>query len=206
MLQRKQWFALCMALISTFAVVAQLYLMLLHRVDSIPETLLRFFSFFTILTNCLVAVMFISLWMFPKQQFFQSVKTQTAITLYILIVGLVYNSVLRFIWKPDGLQKIVDELLHTVIPIVTFVFWWLFTHSKTLQYKQIVQWMLYPFIYLIAVLARGHISGFYPYPFVDVTQLGYPKVLVNSSVVVLVFVGIAVLLVKLSKHKPIQPT
>ena len=66
--------------------------------------------------------------------------------------------------------------------------------------------MLYPFIYLIAILARGHVSGFYPYPFVDVTQLGYPKVLVNSLMVVLVFVGIAVLLIKLSKHKPFQPT
>jgi hypothetical protein len=67
-------------------------------------------------------------------------------------------------------------------------------------------WLLYPFLYLIVILARGHISGFYPYPFVDVTQLGYPKVVVNSLWVVLVFVGIAVLLVKLSKHKPVQPT
>jgi hypothetical protein len=206
MLQRKQWFAISMAIISTFAVVTQLYLMLLNRVESVPETLIRFFSFFTILTNSLVAVMFISLWFFPKQQFFQSVKTQTAITVYILVVGLVYNTVLRFIWQPEGLQKVVDELLHTVIPVATFVFWRLFTHSKTLQYKHILTWLLYPFLYLIAVLARGHISGFYPYPFVDVTQLGYSKVVVNSLVVVLVFVGIAVLLVKLSKHKPVQPT
>lgn len=206
MLHSKQWLVISMALISTFAVVAQLYLMLINRVESIPETLIRFFSFFTILTNSLVAVMFICLWLFPKHSFFKSVKTQTAITVYILVVGLVYNTVLRFIWQPEGLQKLVDELLHTVIPVATFVFWWLFTHSKTLQYKHILPWLLYPFLYLIVILARGHISGFYPYPFVDVTQLGYPKVVVNSLWVVLVFVGIAVLLVKLSKHKPFQPT
>jgi hypothetical protein len=132
MLQRKQWFAISMALISTFAVLTQLYLMLINRVESLPETLIRFFSFFTILTNTLVAVMFISLWLLPKYHFFQSVRTQTAITVYILVVGLVYNIVLRFIWQPEGLQKLVDELLHTFIPLATFVFWWMFTHSKTL--------------------------------------------------------------------------
>lgn len=204
MIKRKYGFVIGMALISTFAVVAQLYLSLFNRVESVPETLVRFFSFFTILTNSLVAVMFISLWLFPKHHFFQSVKKQTAITLYILVVGLVYNTVLRFIWQPEGLQKVVDELLHTFIPMATFVFWWLFTHSKTLQYKHIVPWLLYPFLYLIAILARGYLSGFYPYPFVDVTQLGYPKVVANSLLVVLVFVGIALFLVKLSKHKGIQ--
>uniref|UniRef100_UPI0040490386 Pr6Pr family membrane protein n=1 Tax=Gelidibacter sp. TaxID=2018083 RepID=UPI0040490386 len=206
MLQRKQWFAIGMVLISTFAVVAQLYLMLNNRVESLPETLIRFFSFFTILTNTLVAAMFISLWLLPKYHFFQSVRTQTAITVYILVVGLVYNTVLRFIWQPEGLQKLVDELLHTVIPVTTFVFWWFYTNSKTLVYRAIFPWLIYPFLYLLTVLARGHISGFYPYPFVDVTQLGYPKVVVNSLWVVLVFVSIAVLLVKLSKHKPVQPT
>jgi len=45
----------------------------------------------------------------------------TAITVYITIVGLVYNVILRFLWKPEGLQFIVDELLHTVIPLLLLV-------------------------------------------------------------------------------------
>jgi len=34
---------------------------------------------------------------------------------------------------------------------------------------------------------RGHFSGFYPYPFVDVTQLGITIVLINSGLLLLLF-------------------
>jgi hypothetical protein len=42
----------------------------------------------------------------------------------ILIVGLVYQVVLG-IWNPTGLQYIVDELLHTVIPLFMLGYWFL---------------------------------------------------------------------------------
>lgn len=41
-----------------FALLLQLYLIILHRVSSLPETIVRFFSFFTIQTNILVALCF----------------------------------------------------------------------------------------------------------------------------------------------------
>lgn len=49
--------------------------------------------------------------------------TITAITVFILIVGSVYQIVLRSIWEPTGLQFIVDELLHTVIPLYMLGYW-----------------------------------------------------------------------------------
>ena len=107
-----------------FALIAQFYLIIVNRTVSIPETIIRYFSFFTILMNLLVAVCFTS-FLNKKQKssaFFSKITTLTAITVYILIVGIVYNVILRFLWKPEGLQKVIDELLHTVIPILCLIF------------------------------------------------------------------------------------
>lgn len=66
---------------------------------SVVETIIRFFSFFTILTNLLVALCFTFLLTKSSsalRSFFYRKSTLTAVTVYILIVGLVYNLILRF--------------------------------------------------------------------------------------------------------------
>jgi len=115
----------------------------------------------------------------------------TAVTLYISIVGLVYQLVLRSIWSPTGMQKLVDELLHSVMPLFVIVFWYLYENHKTTSWKSFPKWLIFPSLYLVYILIRGHFSNYYPYPFMDVTQLGFNKVLLNSGILVLVFVAVA---------------
>jgi hypothetical protein len=123
----------------------------------------------------------------------------TAITLYITTVCLVYQFVLRGIWEPTGMQRLVDELLHTVIPIYMIVFWIAYENKKAVSWKSIPLWLLYPLVYLVYILFRGHLSGFYPYPFVNVTELGLEKVLINSVVLLLAFAVLAVVIVGIGK-------
>lgn len=185
-----------------FAVFLQLYLIIENRVVSVPETIIRFFSFFTILTNILVAVCFSVLWIKPKNKlelFFLSSKTLTAITLYILIVGIVYNLILRFLWSPTGLQKIDDEILHLIIPILVLIYWAKGVQKKNIEYKNILPWLIYPFLYLVYTIISGHFFNFYPYPFIDVMQLGYTKVFTNSFFMVVAFLIVGVLLIWISK-------
>lgn len=59
----------------------------------------------------------------------------------------------------------------------------------------------YPLIYLGFILLRGHFSGFYPYPFVDVTQLGYPSVLVHCIGMTVLFVAISLLFIFIGRMK-----
>jgi hypothetical protein len=107
--------------------------------------------------------------------FFSKPTVITAITLYITVVGATYNLILRSLWKPEGLQQIVDELLHVVVPLL-FIFYWLFFAPKmSLRWKDVLPWLLYPLIYVILILFRGGLSGYYPYPFIDVNLLGYIK-------------------------------
>ncbi|WP_229216724.1 Pr6Pr family membrane protein [Dyadobacter sp. 3J3] len=176
--------------------------MIENRVTPIFETTIRFFSFFTILTNLLVAIYF-SLSLIKTRQGYMSIinkpGTLTAVTVYITIVGLVYQVILRHTWEPQGAQKIVDELLHSVIPVLVIIFWYLFEEKKSVTYQQIPKWLIYPLIYLIYILIRGRFSNFYPYPFVDAGRLGLSKVLANSAGLIVLFICISALYIKIGK-------
>jgi hypothetical protein len=190
------------AVFSLVAVLLQFDLMLANRTFSVFETTVRFFSYFTILTNSLVAVYFSYLaYKRYKHHTFspQDFGILTAITVYITIVGLVYQVLLRHTWSPAGLQKLVDEMLHSVNPVLVVIYWFMNKNGSVLNYKQLGSWLIYPLVYLVYVLIRGHFSGFYPYPFLDVTNLGYQNVVINSIGMTLFFVSVSALFVRITK-------
>jgi hypothetical protein len=196
----RQIFLLTGAFLGRLAVILQFYLILVNREASVPETIIRFFSFFTILTNILLTVCYTSLLLSPLSawgNFFSRPTTLTAITVYMTIIGIVYNLVLRFLWNPEGVQRLTDELLHVVNPGLFLLFWILFVSKTGLQWKHVFNWLLYPLVYIVFILVRGSFSGFYPYPFSNVSHLGYPKVFINSAKIIsasllisLLFVGV----------------
>lgn len=197
----KKKLALLFALVGWFAVIAQYDLMIENRVTSVTETTIRFFSFFTILTNLLVAIYFTFLLFTKNENSKLIVKpgTLTAVTIYITMVGLVYQVALRHIWQPKGMQLIVNELLHSVIPVVVIIFWYLYETTRPIKYGQIAKWAIYPILYLAYILIRGSFSNFYPYPFIDVATLGMAKALTNAGVLLLLFMVIAALFIFIGK-------
>lgn len=101
----KKIFLILGALIGWFAVGLQFYLILLNRTASILETIAIFFTFFTILTTILVAFYFTLLLLRKNTRLYTFVsqsKVSTAITLYITVVGLVYQFILRPLWDPKA--------------------------------------------------------------------------------------------------------
>ena len=196
----KRKLAILFALIGWFAIITQFVLMIEHRTISIAETTLRFFSFFTILTNILVAIYFTCIASLKNQESKLISKSGilTAVTAYITMVGLVYQIALRHVWAP-GLMLIVDELFHSVIPVLVIIFWYLYETTKVVKYSQILKWTIYPLAYLFYILVRGSISNFYPYPFIDVTNLGMAKALTNAAVISLIFIIIAAIFLFIGK-------
>lgn len=200
----KKDFQSAITIIAWAAVFLQLFLIIENRVASIPGTIVRFFSFFTVQSNILVAVCFTFLRLMPNSKlglFFGHKLNITAITLYILIVGIVYNLILRFLWQPTGLQRIDDEMLHSLIPILVLVYWIWFVEKAQLFYKHILPWLIFLSLFLVYTLIRGYFFKFYPYPFLNVLVLGYKSVLINSFFMVLAFSIIGSILVFISKIK-----
>ncbi|MES2429731.1 MAG: Pr6Pr family membrane protein [Bacteroidota bacterium] len=191
-------FLVIMAIAGWFALIAQLYINLTSGVAAMGELIIRYFSYFTILTNLIVAICCTSL-LIGNKDFFAKQNTITPIAVYILVVGIVYNVILRFLWQPQGLQRIVDELLHSVIPLLFFLYWWLFVKKNELKYGNIPKWLIYPFIYSIFILIRGSISGFYPYPFIDMDKIGLNKTLINVVLLTAGFFFLSLVFVALGK-------
>jgi len=197
------------ATITWFALIIQFYLIILNRITTVPETIIRFFSFYTILTNVLVAMCFTFLLFKPNSRgvtFFSQLNVVTAITLYITVVGIIYNVILRQIWNPEGLQRLADELLHVVVPLLFIFYWLLFSHIGKIRLKKIFYWLIYPLVYVICILFRGTLSGFYPYPFIDVNVLGYNKVILNSVGLFFGFFFLSLLLAAIAnaRNKKVQ--
>ena len=185
-----------------FSVIAQLYLAIENRTVAVSEALIRYFSYFTIQTNILVATCFTVLLLNPSStwgRLFSGNLVRTAICTYITFVGVTYNILLRHLWQPTGLQHLVDELLHSVIPIIFILYWQIFVPKAGLQWKTALRWLIYPVVYVVVMLGRGALSGFYPYPFIDVTVLGYPRVLLNGFGLIIAFLLLSFLFIAIGK-------
>jgi hypothetical protein len=198
-----------LALAGWFALAGQAFINLNSNLASLPEIIIRYVSYFTLLTNGLVAVCCTILALRPGSRrglFFSRPGTLTAVTLYITVVGIVYNVVLRFLWNPDGFQRMVDELLHTVIPFLFILYWLLYTPKGGLKWKMIWPWMIYPLVYAAFILVRGSLSGFYPYPFLDISRLGMDQVALNMAGVTGVFFLCSLLFVGAGKLLSLKQT
>lgn len=184
-----------LAMVTWFALLLQLKLSLESTATtgfSNTKTVINFFSYFTILSNCLVAVSLSASLVVPSSaagMFFSKPAVMSAIAVYIFIVGLVYNLVLRGIWEPTGWQQVADNLLHVAVPVFYILFWGIFTPAGQLQWRTILPWLLFPFLYLIYSLVRGPIANWYPYPFLDAAKFGYGQVAINSILVLVAFLA-----------------
>ena len=154
------------------------------------ERTLRFFEYFTITTNLIVAVSLTAALLLarnPIGRFFLRSSTMTATASYIVLVGLVYNFILASLHEFTGAAQAADFLTHDLVPLLYTGYWFLFVPKGKLNWKMPFVWLLYPAVYLIYALAKASFTGRYPYPFLDVGRIGGPMVLLNSIVLTFVF-------------------
>src|SRR5262249_48590073 len=121
------------------------------------------------------------------------------IVVYIFIVGLIYNIILRQLWEPEGWQRVADELLHVIVPVLFTVYWLLFASKGSLNWKHPLSWLIYPAIYLVYALIRGAIEGYYAYPFIDIPKSGYMRVAINSLGILVLFLATGYAIVAIDK-------
>jgi len=178
---------IAISVVGWLALIAQLYIILSIRSaagESLWIGVVNFISFFTILTNIAVAKAVSVPLIMPKlfaSRFFQSPIVLGALTVYIFMVGMIYVLVLRDIWDPQGLQLWADAALHYVIPILFIIYWLNYIPKKKLKWIHSIVWLIPPFLYIAYTLIRGDLTGYYPYPFLDVDRIGIATVLYNTA-------------------------
>jgi len=191
------------AAIAWFAIVLQYCLTVTKPGAPFIEATIRYFSYFTILTNILVALALTLPWLAPQSragQFFDRPSVRTAILAYIIIVAVIYHYLLAKLWNPQGWELVADTIEHVVTPALYVIDWMLFVPKGTVRWKSAFIWLRFPLAYAVYSLIHGAVMGFYPYPFINVSNLGYDRVLLNMGVLVLVFLGLGLALIGIDRR------
>ena len=183
--------AVAAAVLTWSALALQLYVSLhlaLLSGRSIGSGLVSYFGFFTVLTNMLVASVFTAeACQARKSSFLRRADLKSAVAVYIVIVSVIYALLLQQLAVASGPRWPANILLHYVIPPIYLVYWLVIVPKGTLRWIDPFRWLAYPLAYFVATLARGALTGVYPYPFLNAERLGYERLALNAVGLVAAF-------------------
>jgi hypothetical protein len=129
----------------------------------IPTTIANFFSFFTILSNVIAAVVLAvagttSLVRPGREQSSLGLSAALACaTTYMVITGIVYNALLRGITLPQGSEPVPwsNEVLHLVAPLFLLVDLLVGIRRRALQWRVVGVVVAFPLLWTAYTLIRG---------------------------------------------------
>lgn len=163
------------------------------RSGSVVRTIWDLLEYFTILTNLWIALLFTGTMIWPGAP--PRPKLVACLALAILLVGVVYHLLLRGLYQFTPITQVADVLLHQVTPILVPMFWLLAIPKGRLTLRDPLLWAIYPLAYFGYALARGAVTGHYPYPFMDVAKVGLGQATVNAVVIAVGFLATGAALV-----------
>jgi hypothetical protein len=158
-----------------------------------------FFSYFTIWSNIVVAVVATLLAIDPARDSRLLRVLRLDALLMITITGIVYAVVLAPISHLTGWQVPANSLLHQITPLLTIVVWLVVGPRGWIAWRTIPEALVLPIVWIVCTLLRGAVIGGYPYPFIDVVKLGYGQVLVNVIAIAVIGVVIAAALLGIDR-------
>lgn len=147
-------------------------------------------QFFTILTNAVV--MILMLWIFWGRNL--STRWVKAIVVAIAMVGIVYHFLLAHLVEFEGLAFWADHGVHTAVPALSVIWWIFFAPKPRLHLSDLLIWVAWPLLYCTYILVRANFSGFYPYPFLNLPELGWSGLTLSIGGLVTSFVIIGLLM------------
>ncbi|HWB88971.1 MAG TPA: Pr6Pr family membrane protein [Acidimicrobiia bacterium] len=154
-------------------------------------TVVRFFSFFTVLSNMAALVMLAMLARRPDRAEDHGFAVfRGAVTVYMSVTGVVYAVILApSIADVAVPEPWIDWTIHVIGPLAVAADWLVHPPRAELDNRVLAWWLVYPAVYLAYSLIRGPIVDWYPYPFLDPANGGVVGVALWSLVVLVVILG-----------------
>ncbi|WP_197043504.1 Pr6Pr family membrane protein [Saccharothrix sp. NRRL B-16314] len=196
------WHGLLAAVIAA-ALVTQLVLLLTGGVDvnsgqaevpaPIGVRLLRLFSYFTIQSNVFVLAVSLTLALNPRRDGRGWRVARLDALLGIAITGVVFDLLLARLVHPVGAAWWVNLGFHRLAPLMAVLGWLLFGPRPRVDWASIARALfVWPVLWIAYTFVHGAITDWYPYPFLDVTVLGFGAALRNALLVLVLAAVLAV--------------
>lgn len=194
---------------AVFALVFQLWIILARKgfifdaTDATPmlEQVRRFFSYFTIQSNLLVAIgTGMILAGRTDSRWFRAIRLAGLIG--IVVTGIVAATALQPPPGFGGVSLVADRLLHIIVPVLALVGWLVFGprgHARTDALGLAILW---PVLWLAATLGLAPLTNWYPYPFLNAGVLGYGRVALNCVMIAALFLALCAGAIRLDRALP----
>ncbi len=137
-------------------------------------SVINFFSFFTNLSNLFAAIVLIlgAFQLIGHRQPSASTDLIRGIAVVnMVVVGIVFSVLLRDV-DMGYLLPWVNTVLHYIMPIAVVLEWLSQPPRTEMGIRHVLLSQVFPLFYLVYVLARGAIVGWYPYPFLNPANVG----------------------------------
>jgi hypothetical protein len=150
----------------------------------------NFYSYFTIQSNLIGLAVFMAGAPLRRRDYPASWDLwRGAAVLYLTVTFVVYGLLLSGT-DVDTAIPWVNAIVHQVFPIAIIVDWLIDPPRNRVAFRQSLVWLVYPLVWTGYTLLRGAVVGWYPYPFLDPANGGYPSV---AAYVVAIFIFGAIL-------------
>ena len=165
--------------------------------ESTPDRIVNFFSYFTVLSNIAVAATtgLLAVRLDRRSTLFRTLRLDGLVA--IAVTGVVFHLTLAQLQELTGWDAVADFVLHTLSPILCVVGWLVFGPRGALSRRVVLLGVIAPVCWIVYALVRGALvqdrfgNDYYPYPFMNVPEHGYPAVLVNVCLVAALFLAIS---------------
>ncbi|WP_145808455.1 Pr6Pr family membrane protein [Kribbella amoyensis] len=166
----------------------------------VATRLWRLFSYFTIQSNLIVLAVALVLAARPLSDGRTWRVVRLDSLLGIVITGLVFAIVLAPQVHLTGAALVATIGFHYVSPWATLAAWLIFGPRPRLTWSVVAAAFVWPLCWLIYIFTQGAFTDWYPYPFLDVTELGF-AVAVRNALAVLVIGLVLAAILKLADAK-----
>ncbi|MBI9106357.1 MAG: Pr6Pr family membrane protein [Spirochaetales bacterium] len=157
------------------------------------------FLYFTIQSNIMVCAFLLIELFRDKKKKSPHPALQGGIVLYILITGIIYNTMLASGIQAEGINLIILTINHTLTPILFFIDWIISSRKGLLKWKHLLLWLIYPLAYLVAGSIEGAVKGQFRYPFLDFIHQKPAYFSLGLTVVISAFVLVGIFIILMDK-------
>jgi hypothetical protein len=165
-------------------------------------------SYFTILSNILVAVVVTALALDPARDSRLWRVLRLSSLIMIVVTGIVYAVLLAPDAVNTGWQVPANQLVHIWTPILAVLGWLMVGPRGWIDLRTVLLALIIPLLWIAYTLLRGIAIDAYPYNFINVINLGYGTALQNIAgvlvfglVVAAVFWALDLLLVRMRRRR-----
>lgn len=143
-------------------------------------------SYFTMISNIMVAVVFMLIALNPKKTKWRVALVDTTMMM-ITVTSIVFLTAILPFLHLRGLALVTSPWQHIITPVTAWVVWGLWGPRDFFGGYKIVpslaRTMLIPALWAVWMLVYGAFTHMYPYGFVNVNELGYGGVTISLIVV-----------------------